>query len=573
MNCPKFLLLSLLLAVAAVGCQGADPVVNNPPPGDTTRPSVSATVPASAAVLVAFNANITATFSEGMDPAGISAATFTLKDGSTVVAGSVSFVGTVATFAPTSALAASTTYTAAISMGAHDLAGNGLAAPYTWSFTTGMAPDVTPPTVSATVPGDAATGVAFNASISATFGEAMAPSSITTDTFMLSQGATPVPVTVTAAGSVATMAPTSALSPSTTYTATISSGATDLAGNGLAAPFTWSFTTGMAADLTPPTVVSTNPADGATSVVLNRHVTATFSEGVDQASISTATFTLKQGPTPIPGAVTSMGSVATLVPATAFAAGTTYTATISTGARDLAGHGLVAPFIWSFTTSSATAAGPAPVALGTASTFAILSKTGITNVPTSAVTGDVGTSPITGAAIAGLTCAEVVGNVYVVDAAGPVPCAVPDASFLTTVVGDMEIAYADAAGRVSPDFTELGAGNIDGMTLVPGLYTWSSGVSIPVGVTLAGGANDVWIFQVAQDLVVANDARVTLSGGAQAGNVFWQVAGQATIGTTATVEGTILSKTLISMNTGAVLNGRALAQTAVTLQANTLTRP
>lgn len=465
MNCSKFLLLSMLLAVAGVGCQGTDDVLTTPP-GDTTRPTVSSTVPASAAVQVAFNSSITATFSEGMDPAGISAATFTLSQASTPVAGSVTFVGAVATFAPTLALAASTTYTATISTGARDLAGNGLAAAFTWSFKTDVAPD-----------------------------------------------------------------------------------------------------------LTPPTVVSTHPAELATSVVLNRSVAATFSEGVDRASITAATFTLKQGTTLVPGTVTSAGSVATLVPATALAAGTTYTASISTGARDLAGNFLVAPFTWSFTTGSTTAAGPAPVALGTASTFAILSKAGITSVPTSAVTGDVGTSPITGAAIAGLTCAEVVGTVYVVDATGPVPCAVADAGFLTTVVGDMEIAYADAAGRITPDFTELGAGNIDGMTLVPGLYTWSSGVSIPVRVTLAGGADDVWIFQVAQDLVVANDARITLGGGAQARNVFWQVAGQATIGTTATVEGTILSRTLISLRTGAVLNGRALAQTEVTLQSNTLTRP
>jgi hypothetical protein len=149
---------------------------------------------------------------------------------------------------------------------------------------------------------------------------------------------------------------------------------------------------------------------------------------------------------------------------------------------------------------------------------------------------------------------------------------VTDATLLTTAVSDMELAYTDAAGRTLPDFTELGAGNISGLTLVPGLYKWGTGVSIDTVVTLAGAANDVWIFQIAQDLTVANGAIVTLSG-AQAKNVFWQVAGQATLGTTADFKGTILSQTLISLNTGAVLSGRALAQTEVTLDQNAVTRP
>ena len=119
-----------------------------------------------------------------------------------------------------------------------------------------------------------------------------------------------------------------------------------------------------------------------------------------------------------------------------------------------------------------------------------------------------------------------------------------------------------------PDYTELGTGNIGGMTLKPGLYKWSSGVIIPADVTLSGGPNDVWVFQIAQNLVVSSGKKVILSGGAQAKNVFWQVAGQTTLGTTSVFNGNILSKTLIAMNTGATLNGKALAQTAVTLIAN-----
>jgi len=214
----------------------------------------------------------------------------------------------------------------------------------------------------------------------------------------------------------------------------------------------------------------------------------------------------------------------------------------------------------------------AAVRLGTAGNFAILSKTGITDVYASAITGDVGTSPITGAALL-LTCGEVTGNIYVVDAAGPLPCAINDATTLTASIGDMEIAYLDAEGRVSPGFVELGAGEIGGLTLAPGLYKWGTGLLISTDVTLAGGPNDVWIFQVAGTMNQASATRVTLTGGAQAKNIFWQVAGAVTIGTTAHLEGVVLAKTLIAVNTGASVNGRLLAQTAVTLQQNAITQP
>jgi len=217
-------------------------------------------------------------------------------------------------------------------------------------------------------------------------------------------------------------------------------------------------------------------------------------------------------------------------------------------------------------------AGPAAVNLRTAGNFVILTKSGITNVPTSHITGNIGTSPITGAAIAGLACVEVTGIIYTVNAAGPA-CRVIDPVRLTAAVSDMQTAYTDAAGRTLPNFTELGAGNIDGMTLKPGLYKWGTGVKIPKHLTLSGGANDVWIFQIGQGLNVGNGAIVTLTGGAQAKNVFWQVGGQATIGTTAQFKGIILSKTLIAMKTGATLIGRAFAQTAVTLQSNVVTKP
>lgn len=225
-----------------------------------------------------------------------------------------------------------------------------------------------------------------------------------------------------------------------------------------------------------------------------------------------------------------------------------------------------------FGTSSAAMAGQAPVDLGSAGTFAILSKTGVTDVYKSAVTGNVGSSPITGAAIL-LSCPEVSGTIFSVDAAGPLPCTVNAAPFLTLAVLDMEIAYLDAAGRTSPNYTEVGAGEIGGLTLNPGLYKWGTGVNISTDVTLTGGPNDVFIFQIAGTLVQANATRVTLAGGVQAKNIFWQVAQSASIGTTAHFEGIMLAKTNIAVKTGASVQGRLMAQTAVTLQMNAVTQP
>jgi len=225
------------------------------------------------------------------------------------------------------------------------------------------------------------------------------------------------------------------------------------------------------------------------------------------------------------------------------------------------------------------ALGQAPVLLGSAGNFVILAKSGISTTGVTSIVGDIGVSPADATYITGFglildsanefsTSSLVTGKVYAADYAPPTP------ANMTTAVSDMETAFTDAAGRTLPDYTELGAGDISGMTLVPGLYKWGTGVLITsAGVTLSGGANDVWIFQIAEGLTVENDAMVTLSGGAQAKNIFWQVSGQATLGTAADFKGIILSQTLISLNTGAVLNGRALAQSEVTLIANTITKP
>jgi hypothetical protein len=222
-------------------------------------------------------------------------------------------------------------------------------------------------------------------------------------------------------------------------------------------------------------------------------------------------------------------------------------------------------------TGVAQAAHTRMVRLGAAEKFVILSETGITDVYKSQVEGNVGTSPITGEADH-LTCGEVVGRVYSVDAAGPAPCNRAKPAKLGKAIGAMKTAYTDAAGR-TPTVTELGAGNIGGLTLPPGVYSWSSNVLIPSNVTLLGGPKDVWIFQVAQNVNLAPATSIMLSGGALPQHIFWQVAGTVNMGTTSSFQGIVLSMTAISMETGASINGRLYAQTAVSLQMNSVLQP
>ncbi len=455
--------------------------------------------------------------------------------------------------------------------------------------------DTTAPTVSATAIANGATGVAINTTVGATLSEAMNPASITTATVTLRQGATPVLGTVSYSGTSVVFVPSSPLASSTGYTATIkggSSGVKDLAGNALASDYVWSFTTGAAADTTAPTVSGTVIANGATGVAINTTVGATLSEAMNPASITTATVTLRQGATPVLGTVSYSGTSVVFVPSSPLANSTGYTATIkggSSGVKDLAGNALASDFVWNFTTAgSAGPAGPAAVNLLTAGNFAILAKTTITDIPSSAITGNIGLSPAAGASI-GVTCAEMTGTIYTVDAtyvgSGNVTCVAPGPGANKTLVDnailDMGTAYGDAAGRTLPNATELGAGNISGLTIAPGLYKWSTGVAINTDVYLSGGANDVWIFQIAGDLSIAAGGsvpagiKVVLSGGAQAKNIFWQVGGPtgATLGTYSTFNGNILSAKQVIFRTGAVLNGRAFADSQVVLDRNTVTKP
>jgi hypothetical protein len=348
----------------------------------------------------------------------------------------------------------------------------------------------------------------------------------------------------------------------------------------------------VAGGATEPTVISSSPNNWATdvptsintreNVVTGTGVTATFSQPMDPATLNSSaagnslTFTVKETTgNDVAGTVemNAANTEATFTPtSSALNPNTGYTATITTAARNAGGVAMAHPITWRFTTNPIELTGQTPVNLGEAGIFAILTKSGITDVFPSAINGDVGTSPITGAAIH-LTCTEVTGTVYSVNAAGPLPCRVIDPTLLTTAVGNMQTAYTDAAGRTNPNFLNLGAGQIGGLTLVPGLYKWTTGVLISSNVTLSGGSNAVWIFQIAGTLTQASATKMILKGGAVPKNIFWQTSGRVAIGTTAHAEGVILTKTMIAMKTGASANGRLFAQTAVTLEQNTVTQP
>jgi len=244
----------------------------------------------------------------------------------------------------------------------------------------------------------------------------------------------------------------------------------------------------------------------------------------------------------------------------------------------------------SFANQASPFVGQAPVDLLSAGNFVILAKTTITDVPASAITGNIGLSPGTGAAV-GVTCPEMkLGKIYTVDAAyvgADVTCVAPgpgaNKTLVDNAVADMGTAYAEAAARTLPDATELGAGDISGFTFYPGLYKWSTSVAINTSITLdaKGDTNAVWIFQIAGDLKVApggdlpSGIKVILAGGAKASNIFWQVGGLtgATLDTYSTFNGTILSAKQAIANTGAVVNGRLFAETQVTLQQNPVTQP
>ncbi|MGD0543521.1 MAG: Ig-like domain-containing protein [Candidatus Acidiferrales bacterium] len=584
-----------------------------------TIPSVTSTDPTNGETNVPINQKIIATFSEAMNPATITAAgTFTLvvTAGGATVPGSVSYVAAsnTATFAPTTNLLPSTQYTAKITTAAQSAAAsNSLAADYTWSFTTGLTADTTAPTVISTIPASGAIAVPTNQIVSVTFSEVMDSATITaTGTFTLAVagvGGATVNGTVGYAGTTATFTPSSALTPSTQYTATISTAAEDLSGNALAANYVWSFTTGTGPDTTSPTITLTSPASGAMAVPLNAAVSATFSKPMNPLTITApGTFTLAVagvGGATVVGNVTydSVSQIATFAPLANLTASTQYTATISTAATDLSGNPLVAgtvPNPWTFTT--ATAMGATGANLGTAGTFgSIGGAAGITNQGIETViNGDIGTTGastvVTGFHDAGPGCTYtetplnigmVNGNIYTAPPPPDGACSEGNATtfaIATQALSDANAAFINLSPASRPGGTDPGAGQLGGLTLTPGTYKAAGGSFMITGADLTldgqGDMNAVWVFQMASSLLVGDPGtprNVILINGAQAKNVYWQVGSSATINAAGggTMVGTIIASAGVTFSTAGnvtitTLNGRALGLNASVTMVNTV---
>jgi len=335
---------------------------------------------------------------------------------------------------------------------------------------------------------------------------------------------------------------------------------------------------GCEAALIIPEVNSTSPAEGSLTAAVDGNITATFSTAIDPASITSSTFTVSDGVSPVAGSVTydAVNKKATFAPSALLSYSHEYTATLTTGVKTLENVAMAGSKVWSFTTS-AVGIGPSPVLLRTSGNFVILAKSAISTVPASVITGDVGISPAAESYMTGFsqtdatgyaTSPQVTGFIFAADMAPPTN------TKLTTSVEDMLLAYSDAAGRITPDHTDLYTGALGGQTLAPGLYKWNTNVTV-VGsdVTINGGVNDTWIFQIDGDLSIDNSLKVTLVGGAQAKNIVWQVKGKVTMEANSHFEGIVLCQTEISLRTGASINGRLLAQTQVALDHATVTQP
>jgi hypothetical protein len=311
-------------------------------------------------------------------------------------------------------------------------------------------------------------------------------------------------------------------------------------------------------DATRPTVVSTDPANTATNVSVGKNVTATFSRPMNPATITSTSFTVRQGATAVEGSVTYAAGTATFTPASPFDRSLEYTATATTQAADPQGNALASNHVWTFTTGACS---QPPVVLLSAAGFAVLAGSTVTSTGPTSIAGDLGVSP--GTAVTGFPPGILVGALHAGD-----PTAAQAAADLTA-------AYNDAAGRVLCPVAV--AGNLGGRTLTPGLYRATSSLEITSGdLTLdaQGDQDAVFIFQMASTLTTTAGRQIILSGGATAASVYWQVGTSATLGTASVFHGTIMADQAITMGTGAVLNGRALARiAAVSLDSNPIVTP
>ncbi|MEK8090839.1 Ig-like domain-containing protein [Thermithiobacillus plumbiphilus] len=620
--------LTALLAVALMAGCGSDqePILGTP--ATVRGPTVTAIVPQANTSGVPVNTKtITAAFSKAMDPATINASSMTLACAvGTPMSGVVSYqpVGNMATLTlpANTNLPASTTCTATVTSEAKDTYGTALGSNYVWTFTTGATADTTPPVVNFTIPETTIPGptasVPTNTAIQAVFSEDMAPTSITPDSLTLTCAAPCVSpagnVGYSAASRTAVFKPGAALAPNTTYTATVTTAATDLAANALSgnqgtypAPsiYIWTFTTAATPDTTPPTVTLVNPADASTGVCLNKAVNATFSEAMDPLTITNGSFTLQSaGSGPLGGTVSYNAStrIATFTASNTLLANTSYTATVTNGVKDVAGNPLASNKTWSFTTGAQACSLVSPVALGAAAPFGNLGGTkGTTNQGINTlVGGDLGSTAVAPSAITGFH--DSAGDIYTEDGSnrgavagkiytcttsstGPTSAAVNPASCTTATnaLADAQKAYDKLSPASLPGGIDPKAGQLGGLTLAPGVYQAADGSFQITGSDLTldgqGDANAVWVFQTASTLTVGAPAAprsIILINGAQAKNVFWRVGSSATINGAGggTMIGTILASEAVSISTAGnvaqvTLNGRAIGLNASVTMVNT----
>lgn len=612
---------------------GAAPIV---PP----RPTVLSVFPANNATAVPINtATLRATFSEAMvtlTPANLSVTCAAPCTNPVVTGVTMDPTSTIASFAlAPNALVPLTKYTATISNATSKVTGLTLAAPFVWSFTTGATADTTLPQVSSTQPATSTPGptpgAPTNAAITAVFTKDMAPASLTASSFTLSCAAPCVAPSGTVSYAVNSrtgiFTPAAALAAGTTYTATITTAATDLVGNPLAgnqgppataSNYVWTFTTVGAVAPGNITLKSINPANNANGVCPTSTVNATFNVPgglrLDPATVNGNTFTLT-GPTATtavtPSSVTldsATGTIATFTPAAPLTAGVTYTATVKGGAngiKDLAipADTMVADLVWSFTTGPSTGNCLQPIPLGAAQTFGTFGGTaGMTNQGLlTKINGDIGTTAVSTAVTGfhdagpGCTYTETPLNIGTVNgliytaAPPPTPACPSEGTASTFLTASNAAASALAAYNALvalPPGSDPGAGDLSGLTLAPGVYTSAGGTFMFTNSDLTldaqGNPNAVFVFQMAKSLTVggasvAASRNVILINGAQAKNVFWQVGSAATINPAGggTMVGTIISKAGVVFSTSGsatvlTLNGRALSLGASVTMVNTV---
>ena len=462
------------------------------------------------------------------------------------------------------------------------------------------------PVVVSTVPANAAVNVPLNQVISVTFNEVMNPETFTPESFTLqgtaviagTKAATVVTGVFTFSDKTVIFTPSSPLVANTTYKGTVKTGVKDLAGNALQVEHVWSFATGV-----PPTVTTTDPANNATGVALNKTVTANFSVPMDPLTITGTSVTVKQGTTTVAGTVSYTGTKVSFVPTAPFVANTLYTATITSAAANLSGSMLASDYVWSFTTAQAIS----QPSLFSSSFGAFGGNAGITNqgIFTAINNGSIGT---TGAStlVTGLhdstgdsysetplNIGDVKGFIYTATPPPVIPAtgahggtaetmAIAQAGLLAASNFYISISPANKPGGITLSTDELG-----GRTLAPGIYKSGSSYNISsLDLTLdaQGDANAVWIFQVPSALTVGTTTgarSVQLVNGAQAKNVFWYVGEAAVINYAGggTMVGTIIANSGVSLSSPGnstnttvqtVLNGRAISLVSAVTMVNTV---